>query len=975
MAEIFIKVLNMSISASWLILAALVLRLLLKRAPKRLTVLLWAVVGVRAVLPFSIESALSLIPSAETVSPGIVRYAARPTINTGVQFINDAVNPIISEGFAAPTAAASVNPMYVASFIAAVVWLIGLGVILIYALVSYASLLRRVGTAEWEYGNVYRSPLISEPFVLGIFRPRIYLPVSLSERDEEYVLCHERAHIERRDTITRPLGYVILALHWFNPLMWLAWRLFCRDIEYACDERVISGLNRSRRADYSQALLNCSAHSGRRAMSPLAFSEGSVMERIKQVLSYKKPAAWIVAGASLLLIVLAVCFLTDPERGHEPPNLHEVTVADGLDVPEQVLDAAEDYIAAMGEVLGGSGLNACRITDIEMLNTGLEVDDDALAFYKLDYTLSWDDDRLSADDEEPYSEIEHTDSVYTLFLQGSDGWIHIGDTNSERIDTLYASAGAGFSDRYSAAAAVMYSEYNVSNGTSAIEVQLPNDLESDIPDAVVKMAREYVTADAWLIASSADVSGAEILQLTRSESGSGELADGSEYELSTYLLSWRVKLEDPGAYTPREYEKLDGGYVSSTDACWMVFAHTEAGDEYIGTLRNSEMSGTLLESAAALYEAWLGAHGPSGAVEVVSAQDVEFEPEGVPEPVIDAAREYVAREASHYAANIAPPGGGTYEVVSAAVTYASRHDAEAETGDGELVFYEFSYDIDLDPDDEIDAMDSVGVTTAWTSDELRLCMLFLEQDGAYTYIGEYNSSAIDMIYAESGMAERYPDKYIAAAVNMYDLWLEQRGLGVPDEIQGALIYRSSASGVSIPAQTVTDPFTLDRLWSGCENERGGTLGDGAHYIVFFYDEDDTGGSSSRMWNVCPDSSYFDDITRLYEQVQIIERTDEDVVSALAAARAYCEASGTPVTRVWYDRNASSREAAYNFFMDPSRAGDISNYVIVYADSWQNSPLVIELTRESASSPWTARYNGVSTLAGTDMGSDNVIVEG
>ena len=723
--------------------------------------------------------------------------------------------------------------MYVASFIAAVVWLIGLGAMLIYALVSYASLLRRVGTAEWEYGNVYRSPLISEPFVLGIFRPRIYLPVSLSERDEEYVLCHERAHIERRDTITRPLGYVILALHWFNPLMWLAWRLFCRDIEYACDERVISGLERSRRADYSQALLNCSAHSGRRAMSPLAFSEGSVMERIKQVLSYKKPAAWIVAGASLLLIVLAVCFLTDPERGHEPPNLHEVTVADGLDVPEQVLDAAEDYIAAMGEVLGGSRLNACRITDMEMLNTGLEVDDDALVFYKLDYTLSWDHDRLSADDEEPYSEIEHTDSLYTLFLQGSDGWIHIGDTGSERIDTLYASAGAGFSDRYSATAAVMYSEYNVSNGTSAIEVELPSELESDMPDAVIEMAREHVTADAWLIASSADVSGAEIMQLMRGESCSGELADGSEYELTTYLLSWRVKLEDPGAYTPREYEKIDGGYVSSTDACWMVFAHTAAGDEYIGTLRNSEMSGTLLESAAALYEAWLGAHGPSGAAQGISAQDVEFEPKGVPEPVI----------------------------------------------------------------------------------------------------------------------------------------------GAPDEIQGAFIYRSSGSGVSIPAQTVTDPFTLDRLWSGCENERGGTRGDGAHYIVFFYDQDDTGGSSSRMWNVCPDSSYFDDITRLYEQVQIIERTDEDVVSALAAARAYCEVSGTPVTRVWYDRNASSREVAYNFFMDPSRAGDISNYMIVYADSWQNSPQVIELTRESASSPWTARYNGVSTLAGTDMGSDNVIVEG
>lgn len=677
MAEIFLKVLNMSISVSWLILVVLVLRVLLKRAPKRLRMLLWALVGLRAVLPFSIESSLSLIPSAETVSPEIVRYAARPTIDTGVQFINDAVNPIISEGFAAPSTAASVNPMYVASFIAAVVWLVGLAAMLVYAAVSYTALLRRVGTAELEYENVYRSPLISEPFVLGIFRPIIYLPKSLDKHDEEYVLRHERAHIERRDTLTRPLGYLILSLHWFNPLMWLAWRLFCRDIEYACDESVISGLERNQRADYSQALLNCSAHSGRRSVSPLAFGEGVVKERIKQVLSYKKPAVWIVAGTAAVLVVLAVCFLTDPEPGHEPANLHEVTVADGVDAPEQVLEAA---------------------------------------------------------------------------------------------------------------------------------------------------------------------------------------------------------------------------------------------------------------------------------------------------------REYVAREASHYVANITPPGGGAYELVSAAVTYASKHDVKAEIGDGALVFYEFSYDIVLDPDDEIDMMDSVGVTTAWASDELRLYMLFLEQDGKYTYIGEYNSAAIDMIYAESGMEER-PDKYTAAAVDMYDRWLEQQGLGAPDELRGALIYRSGDTGFSIPAQTVTDPLALGRLWSGYENERGGTRGDGAHYIVFFYDRDDNGGSSSRMWNVCADSSYFDDITRLYEQVQIIERTDEDVLSALAAARAYYEASGTPVTRVWYDRNASSREVAYNFFMDPARASDISNYMIIYADSWQNSPQVIELTRESADMPWTARYNGVSTLASTDMGSDNVIVEG
>ena len=313
MAAVFLKLLNLSISASWLVLAVLVLRLVSKRSPKWMNVLLWGIVALRLMLPFSIESALSLIPSAETVSPAAVQFAPAPTITSGVSVIDNAVNPALSEHFAAaPTA--SVNPLYVWTEIAGWVWLIGLGAMLLYALVSYLRLRRRVSVSLCVRENIYLCDAISSPFILGVVKPRIYLPSGLDEVQRQNVLSHERAHLTRREHWWKPLGFVLLAVYWFNPVLWLAYALLCRDIELACDERVIRTMDESAVKTYSTVLLACSMPRKAVITCPLAFGEVGVKERVKNALRYKKPAFWVVAASVAVCVVVAVCFLTDPEH-------------------------------------------------------------------------------------------------------------------------------------------------------------------------------------------------------------------------------------------------------------------------------------------------------------------------------------------------------------------------------------------------------------------------------------------------------------------------------------------------------------------------------------------------------------------------------------------------------------------------------------------------------------------------------------
>ena len=335
MAAVFLKLLNLSISASWLVLTVLALRLVLRRAPKWVNVLLWGIVALRLMLPFSIESALSLIPSAETLSPAVVQFDPAPTITSGVEFIDNAVNPSLSESFAAAPLA-SVNPLYVWTYLAGWVWLIGLAAMLAYALVSYLRLRRRVRASIPLWENVYVCDEVPSPFILGIVRPRIYLPSALDEAQRGSVLSHERAHLARRDHWWKPLGYVLLAVYWFNPLLWLAYTLLCRDIELACDERVLRGMDAGQVKDYSSALLACSVPRRMIAACPLAFGEVGVGARVKNALRYNQPAFWVVAASVAVCVVVAVCFLTNPRTDTDAAGLvgfhrEQVTYADVTD--------------------------------------------------------------------------------------------------------------------------------------------------------------------------------------------------------------------------------------------------------------------------------------------------------------------------------------------------------------------------------------------------------------------------------------------------------------------------------------------------------------------------------------------------------------------------------------------------------------------------------------------------------------------
>ena len=350
MAAVFLKLLNLSISASWLVLAVLVLRLISKRSPKWVNVLLWGIVALRLVLPFSIESALSLIPSAETVSPAAVQFDPAPTITSGVSVIDNAVNPSLSEHFAAvPTA--SVNPLYVWAYLAGWVWLIGLAAMLAYALVSYLRLRRRVSVSLRVRENIYLCDAISSPFILGVVKPRIYLPSGLDEVQRQNVLSHERAHLARRDHWWKPLGFALLAVYWFNPVLWLAYTLLCRDIELACDERVIRTMDESAVKTYSTVLLACSMPRKAVITCPLAFGEVGVKERVRNALHYKKPAFWVVAASVAVCVVVAVCFLTDPPTDTDAAGLvgfhrEQVTYADVTDAsgaqPSSVQLTAEE---------------------------------------------------------------------------------------------------------------------------------------------------------------------------------------------------------------------------------------------------------------------------------------------------------------------------------------------------------------------------------------------------------------------------------------------------------------------------------------------------------------------------------------------------------------------------------------------------------------------------------------------------------
>ena len=328
MEDIFIQILNMGITAGWLILAVIAARFLLKKAPRRFTMLLWGLVALRLILPFSIEAPTSLVPSAETISPSAL-YANRPEIHSGITALNRTVNPVI-ETTLAPSLGDGASPVQALAFIGSNLWLLGMAALLVYAVVSSLRLRRKVREAVLLRENIWICDQVETPFVLGVFRPRIYLPSWLADGPEagkelDAVLAHEKAHLSRRDPLWKGLGFLLLTVYWFHPLVWAAYLLLCRDIETACDERVIRDMDLTGKKAYAHALVTCGRRQRAVLVCPLAFGEVSVKERVKSVLNYKKPGFWILIAALAVCAVVIICFVTNPAKkeaaSQNPPVL------------------------------------------------------------------------------------------------------------------------------------------------------------------------------------------------------------------------------------------------------------------------------------------------------------------------------------------------------------------------------------------------------------------------------------------------------------------------------------------------------------------------------------------------------------------------------------------------------------------------------------------------------------------------------
>jgi len=385
MSGIFLCVVNMSIAASWIVLAVLLLRWVLRGAPKWITMLLWGIVAVRLICPISIESAVSLMPSAETIrkEPDM----PRPTVDSGLPFVDEPANEYLHgnyfEGVTRPT-----GHFWDVTTVLSVIWIVGIAALLLYAVISYGKLKRTVDTAVRLRDNIFQSECVSSPFVFGCISPKIYLPFRIKEKDMVHVITHEQAHLRRLDHWWKPFGFLLLTLHWFNPLMWLSFVLFCRDMEFACDEKAVRGFSVEQKALYSEALLSCGVNRRVAAVCPLAFGETGVKARVRSVLRYKKPAFWVIVVSAVLIAVVAVCFLTNPlsepdRREGLPVELEsysyvrqEETVVT-LAVPTERL--LEEAYTAQGQVFGEEALVAYRdatttlyLTEVRRSNEGAD---------------------------------------------------------------------------------------------------------------------------------------------------------------------------------------------------------------------------------------------------------------------------------------------------------------------------------------------------------------------------------------------------------------------------------------------------------------------------------------------------------------------------------------------------------------------------------------------------------------------------
>lgn len=413
MENLFLTLVNMSITATWAVLAFTILRPLLKKVPKWVNCFLWGIVGLRLCLPFSLESVFSLIPSTETIPINITK-ASNPQIDTGVDLVNNVVNPVISQSFT-PDPSYSANPLQVVVGVASYIWVIGVIFMVLYSIISYILLKKKVSASVHYNNNIYYCDNIETPFILGLIKPKIYIPSGVNESDLQFIIEHEKSHLKRKDYLIKPFSFLLLSVYWFNPAIWLCYILLCRDIESACDEKAIKFYDNEYKKLYSTALLNCSTQKRIIMACPVAFGETGVKQRIKSVLNYKNPATWVVGIAIVLTTFLTILFLTNPESD----RLNKILSEDGY----QIVNTVEKK---MSFEFNSSAIRPEMSEDgnYNVKSEPFNVDD----LLEIQFTeLISHDDRYTLNFKAKYHTIPNRGTIYIVNANQFDGGLELGE--------------------------------------------------------------------------------------------------------------------------------------------------------------------------------------------------------------------------------------------------------------------------------------------------------------------------------------------------------------------------------------------------------------------------------------------------------------------------------------------------------------------------------------------------------------------
>ena len=437
MADLFLKMFNMSVSAMWIVFAIILLRVFLKKSPKWVNAALWGLVGLRLILPVSFKSILSLIPSINTIPTEIVDTST-PYIESGFTAINQAVNPIISK-FLAPDMMELISPIEFLLSAATLIWIIGVGLMFLYTFASYLNIYLKVREGVRDKDNIILCDRVDTPFVMGIIRPKIYIPSNLGESDKEYIIAHEKSHIKRRDYLWKPLAFLLLSFYWFNPVFWVAYVLLCRDIEYACDEKVIKECGEEKKAYYSETLLNCSIPRKAISACPVAFGEVGIKGRIKNILSYKKPSVLIVAVSLVLSTALAVCFLTDPlDNGGGAEFVTKK--AGAVNLKDEIVTSAVTETkdgGAVSDTKGGKE-TVSVVTSAVTLNNNVETPDKIFNNYDYMGNLNFETFKRIKDDYRGNQEIKLDEIIlsYCTTLKDGSVAVYMSQTGVYNLDVM-----------------------------------------------------------------------------------------------------------------------------------------------------------------------------------------------------------------------------------------------------------------------------------------------------------------------------------------------------------------------------------------------------------------------------------------------------------------------------------------------------------------------------------------------------------